>query len=92
MTPVLSKSVLCLVAVECSATCNCWFSSLVSLMCSEVLVDVTATLSDVHLTTGTWYLVNTRFLSLKLSVFDGIESGCRSVESFLYCVDVMFLQ
>jgi hypothetical protein len=34
----LLKSVLCLVFVECSATADAWFSSLVSLMWSDILV------------------------------------------------------
>jgi hypothetical protein len=29
------QSMLCLVAIECLPTADCWFSSLVSLMCSE---------------------------------------------------------
>jgi hypothetical protein len=40
VTSVLSKLVLCLVATESLATADCWFSSLVSLMCSEILVEM----------------------------------------------------
>jgi hypothetical protein len=35
---VLSKSMLCFVSVECLATADCWFSSLVLLICSEIMV------------------------------------------------------
>jgi hypothetical protein len=54
--------------------------------------DVTASLSDVHLATGTQDLVNTSFLSRELPVFHIIESGGHFVNWFLYCVNVMFLQ
>jgi hypothetical protein len=54
--------------------------------------DVTANLADVHLAMGTWDLVTTQFFSTELSVLGGIESGCHSVEWFLYHVDVVFLQ
>lgn len=38
--PVLSQMMLCSVSLEYSATAICWFSSLVSLMCSKVLIDM----------------------------------------------------
>jgi hypothetical protein len=40
LSSVLLKLMLCFVSMECSATTDHWFSSLVCLMCSEILVDV----------------------------------------------------
>jgi flavin reductase (DIM6/NTAB) family NADH-FMN oxidoreductase RutF len=40
VTRVLSKSVPCLVAAECSAATDCRFFSLVSLMCSKIVMDM----------------------------------------------------
>jgi hypothetical protein len=54
--------------------------------------DVTASLADVHLATGTQDLVNTQFLSWELSAFGGIESRSHSVDWFLCSVRVIFLQ
>jgi hypothetical protein len=40
ITSVLSKSMLCLVAAECMVTADFWLFSLVSLMCSDILVEM----------------------------------------------------
>jgi hypothetical protein len=40
MTSLVLKSVLCLVAVECLVTTDCWFFSLVPLMCSVILAEM----------------------------------------------------
>jgi hypothetical protein len=39
-TPALSTSMLSYTSVQCSATADGWFSSLVSLVCSEILVNM----------------------------------------------------
>jgi len=40
VTFALLYSIPCLVSMECSATADCWCLSLVSLMCSEDLVEM----------------------------------------------------
>jgi hypothetical protein len=54
MTSVLSKSMPCLVAVECSATAEHCFSSLVYYVFCNPDGDVMAGLVNVRLATGTW--------------------------------------
>jgi hypothetical protein len=40
VTSVLSKLMLCLVAAGCSAAADCYSSSPVCVMCSEILVEM----------------------------------------------------
>jgi hypothetical protein len=89
VTCVLSKSILYLLTVECSATADLWFSSPVCLF-RYPGGDARSRLADVHLTTETGDLVNIRFFSQEFSVLGGFESGGYFVEWFLYGVDAVF--
>jgi len=40
MISILLNLIPCLVSVECLATANHWFPNLVSLMCSEIIVEM----------------------------------------------------